>query len=430
MIEAPADGYVSARRAIEALRSGVPNGDAVLALGCAQPEIEAAFRAQLGATTNGVTLETQAPGMLVSGDFGSGKSHLLEYLMLAALEQNFVCSKIVISKETPLHDPAKLYRAAIQAAVVPGKKGFALTEIATGLNFGSDGFGSLREWANGGSSGLTSYFPATLFLYERETDEEIRDRIVSFWSGDPLSWATTRTWLRDHGEAVTYKLERVLASELFAERFRFAARLMVAAGYRGWVLLVDEVELVGRYSFKQRARSYAELARWAGRLQGQACPGLATVFAITSDFSTAVLRDIHNDIEVVPGKLLASGLDPDRLLASQAERGMSIIDGRDRDVKPLRLRPPDPATIDHTQRQIREIYFRAYDWAPPQLTGGERLGTTPMRQYVRRWINEWDLKRLYDYDAHMVVEELKMDYSEDHALEVPSESETDQGTPD
>ena len=61
---------VHARRAIEALRAGVPNRDAVKALGCAQPEIEEAFRHQLVATTEGVASESQAPGILVSGDFG------------------------------------------------------------------------------------------------------------------------------------------------------------------------------------------------------------------------------------------------------------------------------------------------------------------------------------------------------------------------
>ena len=31
---------------------------------------------------------------------------------------------------------------------------------------------------------------------------------------------------------------------------------------QGWLLLFDEVELIGRYTLLQRGRSYAELARW------------------------------------------------------------------------------------------------------------------------------------------------------------------------
>ena len=128
------DEQVRNQRAIEALRNGVPNRDAVTVLGCNQSEIEDKFRRQLQNTRDMITDGRPNEGMLVAGDFGSGKSHLLEYLMHLAQEQNFVCSKIVISKETPLFDPIKLYRAAAEAAIVPGKRGSAMTEIATALN--------------------------------------------------------------------------------------------------------------------------------------------------------------------------------------------------------------------------------------------------------------------------------------------------------
>ncbi len=123
----PSASDIQERRAIEALRSGVPNRDAVRALGSVQSRIEERFREQLLASREGFSQERQAVGLLISGDFGTGKSHMLEYMKHLALEQNFVCSSVVVSKETPLYDPAKLYRAAIQAAVVPGKRGAALT---------------------------------------------------------------------------------------------------------------------------------------------------------------------------------------------------------------------------------------------------------------------------------------------------------------
>ena len=264
-----AGGYVEQRRAIEALRAGVPNRDSVRALGCAQPRIEERFRKQLESAMDDVANARQTPGLLIEGEFGSGKSHLLEYLQHVALAERFVCSKIVISKETPLYDPTKLYRAAIQTAVAPGRQGSALTEIAFGLTFDSRGYAELVSWANSAEAGLDARFAATLFLFERVRDEEVRDRIISFWSGEPLNTSELRRWLRDLGEAASYKLEPVSAKELTLQRFRFAPRLMIAAGYSGWVLLIDEVELIGRYSFKQRARSYAELARWAGKLDNQ-----------------------------------------------------------------------------------------------------------------------------------------------------------------
>ena len=41
-----------------------------------------------------------------------------------------------------------------------------------------------------------------------------------------------------------------------------------------------------------------------------------------------------------------------------------------------------------------------------------------MRQYVRRWINEWDLLRLYpDYRPSIVADRFEVDYAEDPDLE-------------
>lgn len=413
------DDQIKHRRAIEALRSGVPNRDAVLALGCTQPEIEEKFRQQLQSAKQGLVDGSKTYGMLVGGDFGTGKSHLLEYLQHLALEQNFICSKVVISKETPLYDPVKLYRAAAEAAIVPERRGAALTEIATKLDFNSQAYADLYQWVNRPGADLNSRFAATLFLYERmPNDQEARNRIIRFWSGEQIGVGEIKKYLKACRETVTYKIDKIPVKELALQRFKFASRLMVAAGYAGWVLLVDEVELIGRYSLMQRAKSYAELARWMGKLEEANFAGLTAVLAITDDFQSVILEG-KDDLEKVPGKLRARALESDLLLASQAEQGMRIIQ---RERTPLKT--PDGAIVEQTYDKVRSIHAQAYDWSPPSVSSVERLGTTRMREYVKGWITEWDLKRLDPgYTPEIEVTELKQDYTEDPNLQVPSEEE-------
>jgi len=415
------DEQIQHRRAIEALRSGVPNRDAVMALGCAQPDIEKKFRQQLQSAKQGVVDGSMTHGMLVAGDFGTGKSHLLEYLLHLALEENFVCSKVVISKETPLYDPVKLYRAAAEAAIVPGKRGDALTEIATKLNFNSQAYADLYQWVNRSGADLNSRFAATLFLFERmPNDPELSNRIIRFWSGEQIGVAEIKKYLRACRETVTYKIDKILVKELALQRFKFASRLMVAAGYAGWVLLVDEVELIGRYSLMQRAKSYAELARWMGKLEGANFAGLTAVLAITTDFEEKILQE-REDLDKVPGKLRARASETDLLLASQAERGMRIIQ---RERAPLKA--PDSTVLEQTYEKVRSIHAEAYAWEPPPVSSVELLRATGtrMREYVKRWITEWDLKHLDPgYKPKIEVTELKPDYTEDPNLQVPSEEE-------
>src|ERR1039458_9218445 len=112
---------VATRRAIEAVRSGVPSRDAVAVLGSGQPEAEDRFTALLEQVAERTAPEAGSPGLLLGGGFGAGKSHLLTHLGHLAASSGFVVSTVVISKETPLHDPAKVFRAAVESAVAPDR---------------------------------------------------------------------------------------------------------------------------------------------------------------------------------------------------------------------------------------------------------------------------------------------------------------------
>lgn len=402
---------VQDRRAIEALRSGVPNRDAVRVLGSSQQEIEQRFADQLEAIRNGGV----AGGLLVRGEFGSGKSHLLEYLQHVALTERFVASKIVISKETPLYDPVKVFRTAAATAIVPDRRGTAFAEIANNaLDFDAPEYAELARWVSSDEAALNERFDASLYLFRnlRGGDQEFAERIVRFWSGDPIGVAELRRKLREAGEGATFALSKVSARDLALQRFRFAAQLIVAAGYSGWILLFDEVELVGRYSVLQRAKSYGEVARWVDGFEDEPLARLGAVLAISQDFDSAVIEE-KND-EEIPDRLRVKG---DELGAARAEQGMRVI-LRNR----VDLASPSDSVLEETYAKLKEIHSAAYDWVAPEIPRERGRSTQSMREYVRAWINEWDLRRLdSSYQPEIEVEHMTSDYSEDPELEVASE---------
>ena len=365
----------------------------------------------------------QAPGLLIAGDFGSGKSHLLEHLHHLALEQNFVSSKVVISKETPLYDPVKLYRAAIDAAVVPNRQGSALREIAQDLEKAPQ-YGRFFERVISDKGDFDTRFGATLQVYDyvRTRDLEQWDRVISFWSGHKLNTSEIKRYLRQSGNP-SYRIGKITAKELALQSFRFAAELMVTAGYSGWILLIDETELIGRYSLLQRAKSYAELARWMGELKDKhgVYPGIAVVFTITPDFEQVNLVE-KNDLEKIPARLQNRGADGDPLLEAQAKRGMKLLK------KALPLNRLEESQIEAVGEKLREVYARAYCWSPPPaIFRGEFLTSGRMRTYIRAWINQWDLERLYpNYQVEIEATELQQVNTEDRDLETPSESQEDE----
>lgn len=402
---------LEARRAVEALRSGVPSGAAVRRLGSGQSDLDARFRAVLDEAERTAPHGRQPQGLLVRGGFGTGKSHLLTCFEQAALDGGWVVSRVVISKETPLNDPAKMLATAVEALEVPEIIGRGLEEVALRYRSRPDEAGRDELRRRLGDGSFNSRFAATLFIYDEADDHEIRDRMVRFWSGDKLAVTEIRRILRELGHAASYPLEKIAARDLALQTLAFVPLLVRAAGWRGWVLLIDEVELVGRYARLARSRAYAELCRLLGAADADHRPGLVALGAITDDFGEAMLID-KGDLDEVPRFLDARG---EAETGALALRGMGLIQGG------ALLRSPDEAVLRRTYDTLRDLHASAYMWSPPDVAWPETLGSTPMRTFVRAWINAWDVRRLYpdfvEGERPYEFDRVTTDYREEPGLE-------------
>lgn len=406
------------RRAVEALRNGVPNREAVRILGCNQPQAETRFDDMLNRATNAEDSLDNSLGMLVSGDFGSGKSHLLAHLEHQALSQNFVCSKVTISKETPLYDLAKVFKSAIDNGRIPGRNGQMMQELMQVMRPDSPPYANFYTWANNAASNelIHPIFPASLLVHERSGDMELNDEIESFWGGERIRVSSVKAGLRDVGQAQTFSFRAPRAADLPPQRLRFAIELIKAAGYKGWVVLIDEIELIGSYSILQRGRSYAELSRWLGRANGESYPGLVVVGTVTDDFASAIISPDGDkkDRDYIRPRLEAN--DRYSRIAVHAEAGMNLLEQECES-----LRSPSEDDVNATVEKLRQLYSDAYDWDAPVLdsVGAGGAGFTGrMRYKVRASINTWDLLRLYpDSNPEMVEDEFRPVYDENTDLE-------------
>ena len=404
------------RKIIEGLRSGIPNRHIVTVFGCQQEEVRGRFIRLMEETKQCPDHDGMSKGTIIEGAFGSGKSHVLEYLQHLALENRFICSRVVISKETPLYNPIRMYQSAIESAVIPQKRGDILSEIAEECDAWNPQYKAMSAWLNNPESQMDSRFAATLFLYERmSADQEAKHRITRFWTGDPIGVGELKKLLKECGAAGRYTFGKISTRDLALQRFQFAVRLMKAAGYAGWMLFIDEAELIGRYSLKQRAKSYSELARWMGGLQPPHFPGLGVVVALTDDFKKEVLVG-KDDAGKISSRLRATQTETDGLLADQADLGIRFMES---DKTPLSS--PTSSMIQEAYQTIRALHLKAHawhDWAhttegQTQLVQGGR-----MREYVKSWITEWDLHRLAPEDeVDLEVTSLQHQYSENADLQ-------------
>lgn len=396
------------RLAIEALRAGVPNEAVIRALGTNEKAIEARFRSRLDQhRVGGPAVKT--PGQVVAGGFGAGKSHLLGYLQDVALEQDFVVSFLTISKETPLFDLSRVFVSAVRNALVAGRNDDLLTILMSKLNFRAESYDRLQAWAQSEPS-LSPIFPALLHLLPQpQTDPERLHQIGRFLGGGKLGTGVVRQWLREIGAEKLFRITPVKQAQLAHQRLVFLPRLIAAAGYSGWVVLLDEVELIGRYSAMQRGRSYAELYRWLTEDGTVGVPGIAAVAAITDDFTSEVINK-RGDALLIAKKLEFKG---DKL-SNWSQLGMRLLESSQ-----VILGAPTSAFLQETLSKARQLYEGAYNWSPQEDEVGRITAARSIRHYVKSWVTMWDIERLYGMREEVVSSNVKSDYSQNEDLEQP-----------
>lgn len=397
------------RTAFEALRAGVPNRAAVRLLGSVEDAIEDRFEAGLGE----VWSEAPAPGLLFAGGFGAGKSHLLGFLREVALRQNFVVSTVSISKETPLSAPLAVFAAALRNTIVPGHADDAMTVALAEIQRRPGAVQELERLASRPDAGLAPVFAAMLHLLSRQLPADLLRRMEAFLAGGKLPGPALRQALTQAGARGMFELGRITEAALAPQRERFAPLLFRAAGFAGWCVLLDEVELIGRYSPLQRARAYAELARWLGLGAAPRVPGLHVVAAITDDFAAAVINARQDD-ERLPERLRLKGMEPQAELALAAIRAIEAA--------PL-LHPPAEADLLRHAETLRRGYSDAYGWEAPPLPVGERRANRTIRHHIRGWITQWDVLRLHGHATGLELGTVAANYAESADLAEPADDE-------
>jgi hypothetical protein len=370
---------VTARNAIEALRGGVPSRHAVSQLGTTQYAIRDQFQAALESVSAGRPAEP----LVISADFGIGKSHLLEYFQDIAEREQFVTSYTVVSPEMPLGSGHVVLKAIAEAARAPGRMGKAIRELATDLNANPAAFASLRKWAQ--KADIHDRFRALLHLYEEfRADEELRTQILEDFEGKPLGITVIRKKLKEIGQAAAYDLSGPRNPLLAHDRICVLAQFFRACGCQGIVVFFDELDRMARFTRRQRFSAYEELGWWR-EIAKTTGAGILPVFAMTTGFvEDTVTGNRQDELQFVPIAFgVADGRDP-----QYGRRGIELLKA-----DPARLESPTPEQEEEVRYRIKAIYEQAYGVTVRLLPTPASDAHRSIRRKIRRWITEWDLMR-------------------------------------
>lgn len=235
------------------------------------------------------------------GEYGAGKTFFLRFLAARARAEGFAASYVRISyPEVPLHQPIAVYRAAAAGLGVHHKLDGALRdildqwlfrlsdrvadpELGPGLSDDHPGFADALEAESQRMLGpvvdAAPAFAQALNAYARASlrnDVDVSRAMLQWIGGDDKVAAGARK----HAN-ITGKLTHQDALGML----RALATMTVQAGYRGLVLLIDEVErLVKVPRLDARKGGLELLQNWMGALDAGQLPYTLMVVAGTTSF--------------------------------------------------------------------------------------------------------------------------------------------------
>jgi len=403
-----------ARQIVESLRTGVPIRDAVQIVGSGQPRLEEQFNQLLTDIRRGN--QRSDNGFIYFGDFGTGKSHVLEYFSTVAENSNFVVSKVTVSKNLQLSNFRGILSSLMSQMSTKDHREEALARILDDSSSKGFDYSTFESWCQSevSTGNLSSiYLAIATYLKNLRYGTEEFDKVMSYLSG-----AATKVEIK---RAVSAPRAVVPPADLRTwETLHFVSNLFIHLGFNGWLLLFDELELIrmiGTQSARvSRGRSYAAISNWFGLGNKKTVRRYASIGCMTTGFVDDIInygQNSWNDSSNVPSALEMS-TSPQ--LVQPAETAMKFISAQDEKAD-LQLLWPDLETKITLQASLRAIYDAAYETKSPVL---EIVGESfeSIRIYIRRWIAQWDLHRQHRKDS-LSVNAIKQNY-------VPDEDDSDE----
>lgn len=330
---------MKARQMIEALRSGVPSR----LVGRYFSEARGDLMRQITDRLDHLKTEDKSSGMIITGKYGEGKTHLLNSVFAMAQERNMVVSWLPLSKETPLDKLHLVYPKLIASTYLPGHEepGFMnrFEEKLPDSSFASD---LLMKAASDLSCNKIYYVLKTLI---REQDEEMKYRLECDLEGDFMPNADIKREYRAlYHEAAKFN-ENFRKTQNCPDYLIFMSALFQQLGYDGWVILIDEAELMGRLGKKARINAYTNMAQFL--IPAASLHSVFSMLAFTASYPTEVIegkQDYENLAELFP-----ENQEPARTVMDQI-------------CKAKQLAPLSESEIRMVVEKIIDYHQAAYDW--------------------------------------------------------------------
>lgn len=386
---------MEARHIVEALRSGIPSRAVGQYFSEARPRIMKEISDRLDAVCD----QGRSGGMVISGKYGEGKTHLLNTVFNLAHSNNMVVSYLSLSKETPMDKLYLIYQKVLQNTYLPKRRQPGFMYELEKISANSPIANEMLLYAAKQLETDKLYYLFRSYLNTEDSDEKFL--LQSDLEGDFIANAPLKKiYRRIFGQPVKYNVNFTKTKHC-RDYFSFMSYLFTQMGYHGWVILLDETELIGRIGKKARLNAYRNMADF---LLSDRCPERTfSLFALSSSYVEDVIEGKHEyeNLEAV----YPEEPEPARTILNLLEGAPQLL-------------PLTKEEIHEVLRKIQEFHGRAYNWTPAlsieTLEEAIQSGGYLLRTRIRAAIEFLDQLYQYGKAGRTTINELgKESFTED-----------------
>lgn len=351
-----------ARRVIEALRSGVSSRAAGQYFSSARKGLLEQFQKKL----DDVADRKLTGGQVITGRYGEGKTHLLNTVFNMAHAENMVVSFVSLSKETPFYNLHLVYQKLLSNTYLPKRLQPGFTDSLMNITLNSPLSAEMQAFTAKHLEVDKLFFLLRAYFATDDLDEKFM--LQADLEGDFVTNVKLKQiYRRIFNERAIYNTNFNKAKHMGCY-FSMVGRLFLEMGYKGWVILFDETELIGRLGKQARLKAYRNMAEFLYPKSGR--EGIYALFALTSSYVDEVIEAKHEF-----DNLTAAALPQDEHTAV-----MKVLQAL---MAAEQLQPLTKTEIASVMSCLLDFYSRAYDWNP-SLDIQEIMKRTEHRGYLLR----------------------------------------------
>ncbi len=381
---------------VESLRAGVPTRVSTRTLPDLREGLTDLIQDDLELFQQGQAM----PGRLIWGPYGQGKTHVLTTVEHLALEMGFAVSRVSLSREVSCHNLGHFYSRVAPLLRTPDSTVYGLQR-----KLNQKKAADLPDSALQKPGRYSHPLPAVIFEDYFYAEGEDQDLLYGYLLGSKVALSELKRVHKIYRGQVMTKFDRNFKTgEDATAFFGMLADAACLCGYRGWVILIDELELVARLGRISRLKAYRNLnwlLNWSGTMPYPIYTAGAAAIDLQDEFWHSTDANRPKDEVLMPELALERfGAAARDEISKFFETGISS--------QCTSIEPVTEEALVGLLEELARIHGQAYDW-PAQLDVRKLLrdlGSTTVRTYIRAALEALDTRYVYQKEVAPEAEDL------------------------